>query len=400
MYKQFVSATLLVSALACKTSNQSEQTTLSSDQFAADFLSDDVRRMNPRAESGPHCAASPRRLGFTKSPNFSWQDAYSLLWLGWSNLDVTDEYNSGQLSMFADWQFDRYKISENRGSKYSMVFTNEAIYLTFRHSKAITNWLRNLDMRPTGVRNQAEFSLGVTDIHKGFYDSLNLIWPQILTDMKVFNPEAKIPIVLAGHSLGAAQAELAAVGLIKKGYKVRNLYLSGAPRVAGKQWNRLAGELKTADGKPLRERVYRVTNQSDIIARVPTHKDATSILVQIPRALTTNQIPDLQLRNATDSVLKFIVSRAGDTLNIPTYDAIGVHHQLAGSGKVNNSRRAEGATDVDFWQRRLDELNTLPNAKVKADEFSRHLSYHFVRYKTGYVCSMLRYFLNEGIAKE
>lgn len=95
-------------------------------------------------------------------------------------------------------------------------------------------------------------------IHRGFFNRLHAAWPQI---MSLFNKQSS-QIVLTGHSLGAAEATLAAL-FAPNPTNISGLVTFGSPRCV----NEPAAEAIVQ--KLGKENIYRYVHAMDIVPRVP-----------------------------------------------------------------------------------------------------------------------------------
>ena len=135
--------------------------------------------------------------------------------------------------------------------------TRDLTVLAFRGSKSVRNFLTDGD-----------FPLVPTDIcdgctaDQGFWDSWLEARTGILATLKA--TAAKYPtskVIITGHSLGAAIAELATAEIKKAGTPV-DLYNYGSPRVSGPT----LANFVTNQGSG---NIYRVTHVSDPVPRLP-----------------------------------------------------------------------------------------------------------------------------------
>jgi len=94
--------------------------------------------------------------------------------------------------------------------------SNKTIYVVFRGSKSIRNWLTNVDTVTTEYKSYPECNCRV---HKGFYDAEQRIIAEVLTEVKKLKKMFELSsyaIQTTGHSLGAALALLTALGFSLK----------------------------------------------------------------------------------------------------------------------------------------------------------------------------------------
>jgi len=137
--------------------------------------------------------------------------------------------------------------------------SDKSIYVTFRGSSSIRNWITNLDAVKTAYTSYSECGC---QVHKGFYDAEQKVIGGILTEVKRLKSLSTLSgyaVKTTGHSLGAALAQLTAMDLLKAGYSVA-MYNFGQPRVGDKNFAAFAtSKLSTS----------RVTHDKDIVPHIP-----------------------------------------------------------------------------------------------------------------------------------
>jgi hypothetical protein len=100
-----------------------------------------------------------------------------------------------------------------------------------------------------------------TDTHTGFQVALDAVQPEVRRAIDR-SREANKPLFIAGHSLGAAIAGLAAHFCESSGARPRAVYAYGMPRVGGASFQ--------ADyNGPLGALTFRLVHGLDVVARVP-----------------------------------------------------------------------------------------------------------------------------------
>lgn len=90
-------------------------------------------------------------------------------------------------------------------------------------------------------------------VHGGFIDALQPVWP----DLQPWLSALRVPLLLTGHSLGAALATLVAV---RSKVAPCAVYTFGSPR---------AGDLDFARAAEARAPIHRVVNDLDVVATSP-----------------------------------------------------------------------------------------------------------------------------------
>jgi len=127
------------------------------------------------------------------------------------------------------------------------------------------------------IRGGAAFSGNNIKLHSGFATAALGILPNLKDALNKHRiggpPGSRKPIVVTGHSLGAAMATLCSYHLIQEGYNVKEVYLHAAPMV-GNLGFAMAMRQK---GLP----VYRTVYQSDIVPECPPYLvDALNVITR------------------------------------------------------------------------------------------------------------------------
>jgi hypothetical protein len=136
--------------------------------------------------------------------------------------------------------------------------SDQSIYITFRGSESIKNWISNLDALKASYSSWPECNC---EVHKGFYAAEQAIFPTVLSAVKSL--KTKFPnykIKLTGHSLGAALAQLTSMDLVKNGFAVDGVLNFGQPRTGDKAYAHFAtGKVDT----------WRVVHDRDTVPHLP-----------------------------------------------------------------------------------------------------------------------------------
>lgn len=136
--------------------------------------------------------------------------------------------------------------------------SDQSIYITFRGSESINNWITNLNAFKTAYASWPECNC---QVHKGFYEAEQAILPIVLTAVKSL--KTKFPnykIKLTGHSLGAALTQLTSMDLIKNGYAVSSVLNFGQPRTGDKAYAQFANS---------KVDTWRVVHDRDTVPHLP-----------------------------------------------------------------------------------------------------------------------------------
>ena len=135
---------------------------------------------------------------------------------------------------------------DRRGTQGFLAAGPDFAVLAFRGSDDVAAWATNLDALPAPWR-------GGGKAHRGFTQALEAVWPQIEAALA----ETAGPLLLTGHSLGAALATLAAS--LCPGAA---LYTFGSPRVGDSGFE--------AAMRRRLSRTERYVNHRDVVCRVPS----------------------------------------------------------------------------------------------------------------------------------
>lgn len=108
------------------------------------------------------------------------------------------------------------------------------IWLAFRGTDPlnIVNWLDDLDFFKTPYPGCSG-----CEVHRGFYHSYQDVAAPARAAVRALRakyPDA--PLYVTGHSLGAAEAEFAALDMAEQGITPAMAYTFGCPRVGGSKW--------------------------------------------------------------------------------------------------------------------------------------------------------------------
>jgi pimeloyl-ACP methyl ester carboxylesterase len=131
--------------------------------------------------------------------------------------------------------------------------SESAIYVVFRGSTSIADWVNNLDAVLTDYPRCSKCK-----VHKGFYKAQQSVISYITSSVQALRQKyPSYTVIVTGHSLGAAVATLTAIDLQESGMGAVRLFNFGSPRVRCCPIKR--ARLSGAQGKHLRKRskVYK-----------------------------------------------------------------------------------------------------------------------------------------------
>lgn len=131
-----------------------------------------------------------------------------------------------QAKIEATWaqRYDRLTLRELEKSENRYVYAVDPLrkrqIIAIRGTANLTNAL--LDLESWKDKSPV---LGIR-LHHGFERAATLVFEDVLSYL-----DPKLPIVVCGHSLGAAESIIVGMLLVKAGYKVEKIVASGPPKV-------------------------------------------------------------------------------------------------------------------------------------------------------------------------
>jgi hypothetical protein len=196
---------------------------------------------------------------FAPKAEFAIENAKALMWF----TQLAYEYDADKLTkiaaMQAAWQFDRITPFEaKRGGKYDthgiVGERRDAVVLAFCGTDPLV-----FDT----VLTDARAKLNPEDIHTGFAEAAapEEIKKSVLQAADA-SRQTNRPLMIAGHSLGAAVGALAALQALGEDRAPLAVYTYGMPRTGGKKF-------KARYDEKLGGTTYRLVNGPDIVPTVP-----------------------------------------------------------------------------------------------------------------------------------
>lgn len=137
--------------------------------------------------------------------------------------------------------------------------SNDSIYVVFRGSISILNWMTDLTTTKTAYTTFPECNC---QVHDGFFKAEQKVIGGVINEihrLKTLHPTARV--VSTGHSLGAALSQLTAMDLAKAGFNP-TLINFGQPRTGDHAYSTFA---KTK--LPI---AWRLVHYKDPVPHVPT----------------------------------------------------------------------------------------------------------------------------------
>lgn len=127
-----------------------------------------------------------------------------------------------------------YHLADDTEGFIGYLPSDNSIYIVFRGSSSIPNWITNLSTKKTAY---TAFPACNCEVHQGFYSAEQAIITGVHSEVKnlmAIHPTAAIKTT--GHSLGGAMAQLTAMDLIGFGYSV-SMYNFGQPRIGDQAYS-------------------------------------------------------------------------------------------------------------------------------------------------------------------
>ncbi len=187
---------------------------------------------------------------------FSVDQAFWMMWFAERSFYSDAPETARELASIG---FDRFLSIKNlvTGLQLYVAGGKAAVIVAFRGSDAANDWLGDFNF---GQDDGGKHGL-VGRVHRGFARALNPSYQAIADSVRAFSAAGQT-VWVTGHSLGGAEATLAAVRLARGGASLGPLYDFAAPR---------AGDSVFADYafQVLGRRVFRIVNERDLVPRLP-----------------------------------------------------------------------------------------------------------------------------------
>jgi hypothetical protein len=184
------------------------------------------------------------------------------VWLSGSAYCGKDKYKSMVLSGPATgfvYTGTLYDPSTDLQGFVGLQASSKTIWVVFRGSSSILNWLDDFEVKQIKYTSWIN-CVGCT-VHNGFYRAaLNLSNKTIGYVQLAQKSHPGYQVVVSGHSLGAAIADLISMELAKEGI-VSWVYIYGKPRVGNQAYAKFYSQTISAH--------YRHTHNKDTVPHVP-----------------------------------------------------------------------------------------------------------------------------------
>lgn len=172
--------------------------------------------------------------------------------------------------------FQDFISNDKTDIQVGIILSNNNICIVFKGTDSLIDCYYDLNFMKRNIDTSN------IEIHKGFFQQIMSIYNELLNSIqKLLQKNPDLYIYITGHSAGAAQGTIFAY-LISKVFnnKLIKLITFGGPKVGNYEWF-------TAFNKIQNIIHYRITNEGDIITKVPNFE---YYHVGINLHLTTNNI--------------------------------------------------------------------------------------------------------------
>jgi len=200
--------------------------------------------------------------------SFDWATANSSVWLAAGAYCETNTYMTRTYKGYSAGFVPYYVIDDKTYDVQGYIGTmpsQSAIYVIFRGSTSIQDWVNNLDAVLTDYPRCSG-----CEVHKGFYKAQQGVIGAVTGYVQTL--KSKYPsytVIVTGHSLGAAMATLTAIDLKASGMTPLRMFNFGSPRVGNDEFAAWASTDLTDRN--------RITHYKDMVPHVPMHERFTHI---------------------------------------------------------------------------------------------------------------------------
>jgi hypothetical protein len=200
--------------------------------------------------------------------SFDWNFGTLSLWHSENSYCDPDSYLTRPYTGVLEGFVPTYAINDPPHDTHGVIgytTSQSTIYVSFRGSESIQNWLDNLD-----VKTVTYPACSKCEVHEGFYKAEQSCFSSVLSEVKSL--KQKFPsysVIVTGHSLGAALATLTAYDLQQNGVSGVRMFNFGSPRVGNDEF--------AAWGSSYISDFSRVTHHKDMVVHSPMHERFTHI---------------------------------------------------------------------------------------------------------------------------
>lgn len=184
------------------------------------------------------------------TPTFSWETA---LFLAHACQLAYKEAADIALTVKDEWKFDEVATFDVDNQQGFVCSDAERVLIIFRGTDSFPDWVTNLDLPPVDQP--------YGKVHRGFQGAWASLEYDVTSALERFDRERTKQLYVAGHSLGGAIANVAAMELPKT-RAIQGLYTFGQPRTGADEFVKNCNT--QFDGV-----YHRIVNDDDIVAMIP-----------------------------------------------------------------------------------------------------------------------------------
>jgi Lipase (class 3) len=309
------------------------------------------------------------------SPVYDLASALSLAWISVTTL--SDNYLN-EHGLAENWQLSNIEIIHNSEHELKILIADyqDSLLVAFRHTDKQNDWLYQSNEQLDAIN--ADFSLG-EETHLVFSHVLDSEWKGLLESVQKRVSVDK-PLLIFGHHLGGALAQLSATGFQAQGIHVNQVYLSAAPKVGSSEWAAKASQL-------LKDRVFRLSLEDDSIARLPLHN---GIVTEFSQRYDT--VPSFISNTFIGQPSQVPFQPIGQEVSIDN-EASTVTWDEADSFKLEQQYWHDLANNLNDAQK--ESLNLIPQINNMMSLVTTSMDKHELRGNDGYLCNMISALENE-----
>jgi hypothetical protein len=183
------------------------------------------------------------------------------VWLSGAAYCGKDNYKTMQLSGPASGfivENELYDPKTDLQGYIGILKSTKTIYVAFRGSSSKLNWMADFE---TTKRNYETYTECDCRVHHGFYEAAtNLKEQAINATQEIKKKTGYSNVIVTGHSLGAAVAQL--IGMELSAIDIKNkIYNFGQPRIGDKKYASFVNNIS--------EELARFTHNKDMVPHVP-----------------------------------------------------------------------------------------------------------------------------------
>jgi len=198
---------------------------------------------------------------FTRTYAFDAKTMNTSLWLSSAAYCGKDNYETMVLTEYAKGFVVKgviYDKPTNLQGFIGILPSANTIYVAFRGSSSIKNWIDDAEVLKVDYKTYPECN---SKVHDGFYKSCENVKDYVVNTIIPLNKQYKNPVILTGHSYGAAISQLVAMELQRHDIQTI-VYNFGQPKVGNAE---LADCVNTIMG----DKLHRVVHDRDMVPHLP-----------------------------------------------------------------------------------------------------------------------------------